>query len=579
MFNQNLIEQIVEANDIVSTIEQYVPLRKSGTNFKACCPFHEEKTPSFTVSERKQIYKCFGCGKGGNVLNFVKDIEKISFYEAIEKLAKNAGITLKQTKDKNSHKNSRIQLIENIYDLAKDYYCSNLERFGEKVITYLKNRNISIETANKFQLGYTLNSTKGLHNYLLKKNINENIMVQSGLIVKSKYGHYDLFRDRLIFPIHSSTGKVVAFGARVLSQDTSGAKYINSPTTPIYTKGNELYGFYQTRSEIGKKNGAIITEGYLDFIRLYESGFINSVASLGTSLTEKQIQLISRYTSNYYLLFDGDKAGRKAALEAAKKIIVYGKTPFIVDLPQDEDADSYIQSQGIDSLAVLIDNAKSLPQYLYDDEILGHSKTEKLEYLINLMNDSADLLTVELFLNDVAGLFNVSPQALIGRIKRKQTTRPEQKGVTNNESEARNQYIEEKVFLCHLINGSVTDTKMYEEITADHFFIEKYKKIFELLTNDGYYIDRRKIMSILSSLENKDDLIANTISSLLFEADHEMSVEEAINDLKLRKLRIEKELNPIKDDEDSLTERLRELEKANEELKRLSSNRLKKILY
>src|SRR5690554_4196191 len=321
--DQRIIDQVIEGNNIVSIVEQYLPLKKSGSNYKACCPFHEEKTPSFVVSEKKQIFKCFGCGKGGNAIHFIMEMEKIPFFEALERLAVRAGVKLQKKGTKTeSRVRSRQELLLKVYDLAKDYYTENLQRFGDNPVRMLEERGISRQTIEQFELGYALNGTTGLLNYLQKCDINRDLLKQSGLFVSTQKGLLDLFRERLIFPIHSAQGNVVAFGARLLFPDQKGGKYINSPTTELYTKGKELYGFYLTRHEIRKLDYALVTEGYTDFLRLYENGFTNSVATLGTAFTNEQIKLLSRYSKNIYLLYDGDLAGRKAAVKAAENILI-----------------------------------------------------------------------------------------------------------------------------------------------------------------------------------------------------------------------------------------------------------------
>ncbi|MBN1948481.1 MAG: DNA primase, partial [Candidatus Cloacimonetes bacterium] len=246
-----IIDNVLERTNIIEVIGSYFPLSKSGANYKALCPFHEEKTPSFLVSERKQIYKCFGCGKSGNAISFVMDYEKVSFWEALKKLAARVGITLEENRT-DKKKQTRQELIYNIYALARDHYRQNLQEHGQFARNYLRQRSISEETSSHFELGFALDSFGALKNYLLKNSINEKIMLKSGLFSQGERGLYDVFRNRLMFPIHSVTGQVVAFGGRNLQDDQKGGKYINSPTTDIYTKGNELYGLHITRFNIQK---------------------------------------------------------------------------------------------------------------------------------------------------------------------------------------------------------------------------------------------------------------------------------------------------------------------------------------
>ena len=234
------IDRILELNNIIDVIGSYFPLKKSGSNYKALCPFHQEKTPSFLVSEKKQIFKCFGCGKSGNVITFVQEYEKLSFMETIKKLAARVGITISESPQAKK-KHSRVELIYKVYELADFYFRKNLEQHGSFARNYLKEREITEKTIEEFGIGYALNSRNGLMNYLRKNQINEKILPRTGLFGQGESGVYDIFRERLMFPIHNTAGRVVAFGGRLLHEDQKGGKYINSPTTEIYTKGEELY--------------------------------------------------------------------------------------------------------------------------------------------------------------------------------------------------------------------------------------------------------------------------------------------------------------------------------------------------
>ncbi|MBW6515865.1 MAG: DNA primase [Candidatus Cloacimonetes bacterium] len=534
MLDQRIIDQIIEGNDIVSVVEQYLPLKRTGTNYKACCPFHDEKTPSFIVSDKKQIFKCFGCGKGGNVIHFVKEIENISFFEALQKLAIKAGIKLQKQDKVETKKQTRQDLLLKVYELAKDHYEDNLHRFGDVVLTNLEERGISKSTINKFEIGYALNSTSGLYNHLVKSNINKQILENSGLFVKTQRGMVDLFRERIIFPIHSANGSVVAFGARVVHADQQGGKYINSPTTELYTKGKELYGFYLTKNEIRKLNYALVTEGYTDFLRLYENGFINSVATLGTAFTEEQVKSLIRYSKNIYLLYDGDLAGKKAALKAAESIILTGAFPKIVTLPDGEDADSFLKKHSREDLKVLIDNADPMIEYLHKNTDLGLEIKEKLETLLEIANQFSDLLNRELFVKEIARVFNLSLPSLTQRIRKSRRSNKKVQS-TNLTRTANFKFMEEKNFLILLINGMIEDIEELSEIDSGYFFNDDYKKVFETLQSFDYIIDNDKVASILVNFEEKDAMLVKIISELSLVDIPPVPYKEVINDLKIRK--------------------------------------------
>lgn len=564
MLDQRIIEQIIEGNNIVSVIEQYLPLKKTGASYKACCPFHDEKTPSFVVSDKKQIFKCFGCGKGGNVIHFVQEIESITFFEALEKLALKAGIKLqKHRKDPAfAKKRSRQDLLLKTYELAKDHYCDNMRRFGDSLIQQLEERGISKETIEKFELGYALNSNSALYNHLTKCEINSGLLANSGLFIKTQKGIVDLFRERLIFPIHSAQGNVMAFGARIVSPGQQGGKYINSPTTDLYTKGRELYGFHLTRHEIRKKEQAIVTEGYTDFLRLYENGFLNSVATLGTAFTEEQVKLLTRYSKNIYILYDGDLAGKKAAVKAAENIIVAGASPKIVSLPDGEDADSFLKNQTKEDLAGLIDTALPLTDYLFQNNDLFSSIKEKLEILLESANQISDLLNRELFLKEIAQTFNLSMPSLTQRMRRRRKTDAgEQKEKKNNLLS--HHFMEEKYLLLFLLNGLIDNVKLLEEIDSAFFFNKNYKKVFEILATFDYIVDDKRLATILSDLEDKDAEQVKIITELSMTEVPPIPFEIVVNDLKIRKFQNELRLldQQISSDHvnDSLLEQKKEL--------------------
>jgi len=533
--DQRIIDQVIEGNNIVSIVEQYLPLKKSGSNYKACCPFHEEKTPSFVVSEKKQIFKCFGCGKGGNAIHFIMEMEKIPFFEALERLAVKAGVKLQKKGTKTeSRVRSRQELLLKVYDLAKDYYTENLQRFGDNPVRMLEERGISRQTIEQFELGYALNGTTGLLNYLQKCDINRDLLKQSGLFVSTQKGLLDLFRERLIFPIHSAQGNVVAFGARLLFPDQKGGKYINSPTTELYTKGKELYGFYLTRHEIRKLDYALVTEGYTDFLRLYENGFTNSVATLGTAFTNEQIKLLSRYSKNIYLLYDGDLAGRKAAVKAAENILIARANPRIVNLPDGEDADSFLKNQQKEGLKKLINNALPLVTYLYKNSDLGMTDKEKLEMLLETANQMEDLLERELFLKDIATQFSISLTSLSQRIRRRRTQRDKIVTATPDKKFLK-RFLEEENFLICLLNGMLEDKSELGDVDSSYFFNEQYQKVFEILQRFDYIVDNERIASILAELEEDDAMQIKIISELSLAEVPPVPFEAVINDLRIRK--------------------------------------------
>lgn len=520
---QNNIDEILERVNIIDVIGSYFPLKRLGSNYKARCPFHDEKTASFVVSEKKQIYKCFGCGKAGNAITFVRDYEKISFYEALKKMAKQAGIVLANTHEAKKAP-SKTDLIYKIYALAGVHFQDNLRKHGQAAANYLEERDISKETIEKFQIGYALNSQSALKNYLTKNHINAQIMEKTGLFTRS---NTDLFRERLMFPIHSSTGKIVAFGGRVLYPDQMGGKYINSPTTDIYTKGNELYGLNFTKYEITRKKYVLICEGYTDFLRLYDCGFTNVVASLGTALTTQQISLLGRYTNDFLMIYDGDKAGRAAALKAAGNVTRQNFNSKIIDLPLGEDPDSFLQNNEPAVLEEMITNSTSLVQFLFEDSTLGFDKKTKIESLIGIAQESDDVLFRELFLKEVGETFGISETSLYSRIKPKQG-----KHIRQQVSVELEKNVEERSLL-ELILSDVSCYKIVaEELDSSYFFSHIYREIYELISVN--FEESLQVSGLLDKV--KDETVRNVLSELLIHDAREAQMEDIIKSIKVRKV-------------------------------------------
>lgn len=363
MYSEELIEEIRSQNDIVDVISGYVPLKRSGSSYKARCPFHTEKTPSFSVSPDKQIYHCFGCGEGGNVISFIMRIENLGFVDALKILADRAGIILP---DKNHFQDKKIYkkklILYEIHTQTARYYFENLKN-NRRVLNYLNSRNITANTIIKFGLGFAPDDWEGLYRYLLSKNFSLDDIADSGLVLSKrneKNRYYDRFRNRLIFPVFNLTNKVVAFGGRVL--DETLPKYLNSPETQIFTKGRHLYGLQNAKNNI--VDGQIImVEGYMDVISLFQYGIKNAVASLGTSLTKEQAKLLNRYADEVVIAFDGDEAGQNATLKALEQLSSVGCKAKVIQLPNNMDPDEYIKEFKMEGFYHQIKKALSAVEY------------------------------------------------------------------------------------------------------------------------------------------------------------------------------------------------------------------------
>ena len=419
---ENKIEEIRATANAVDIISEYVQLRKRGKNYVGLCPFHNEKTPSFTVSDEKQIFHCFGCHTGGNVFKFLMEYKKISFVEAVQEIAEQLGIPLEYQESAGYEEQQTEQ--ETLFDInteAAKYFLNNLlnDEEAEGARKYLQARNLKTQTIRAFGLGYTLRGWENFINFAKGKTIDLDRAVKLGLIGKSDDGRfYDKLPGRLIFPIFSPNGRVVAFAGRILDPEKKGAKYINSPESLIYSKSKILYGLSFAKDEIRRLNKAILVEGYMDLISLYQSGIKNVVAISGTALTDDQVQLLSRYTKDVVLLFDSDTAGIKASMRSIEVLVKQDMAVKIVLLPEGEDPDSYVNKFGKDKFDDLMKIAENFIEYqtrYYDS--LGKlndpaSAAEAIRDLVKSLVLIRDELKRNLLIKNIAKKFNLREKLL-----------------------------------------------------------------------------------------------------------------------------------------------------------------------
>ncbi len=379
MIPQPFIQDLVARVDIVELIQRYVPLKKAGTNYSACCPFHNEKTPSFTVSPSKQFYHCFGCGVHGTAISFLMDYTGVGFVDAIKDLSQQLGLQVPQERPAfdSPARTQQRSLIE-LMTTAARFYRDQLKQ-TPRAIDYLKHRGLSGEVAARFGIGYAPDAWQSLGHAF--SNYDEPALVEAGLVVTNETGRrYDRFRDRIMFPILDQRGNVIAFGGRIL--DKGEPKYLNSPETPLFEKGRELYGLPQARIGIRETDTVVVVEGYMDVVALAQFGVTNAVATLGTSTTPTHVQKLLRQAERLVFCFDGDKAGRKAArraLEAALPHLADNKTLSFLFLPEEHDPDSFVRQRGSEAFQTATQGATPLGRFLLD----------------NLLEDAGDLASAE----------------------------------------------------------------------------------------------------------------------------------------------------------------------------------------
>lgn len=445
--DEQTIERIRQSADIADVIGDYVSLKKKGANLWACCPFHGEKSPSFSVSPAKGIYKCFGCGKAGDSIRFIMDIEGLGYGEALRHLAKKYGIEIQETiltDEQQLAQNERESLLI-VLNYAKNYFQDNLFKHeeGQSIgYPYFKERGFSDKTINTFELGYSLEGWDAFTKEALKNGYSLDILAKAGLTILKENEQtanpnaqksFDRFRNRVTFPIHNVAGKVIAFGARILKADKSQAKYLNSPETEVYHKSNVLYGIFQAKNAIRTKAVCYLVEGYTDVISLHQAGIENVVASSGTSLTTEQIRLIGRFTQNITVLYDGDSAGIKASLRGMDMILEEGLNVKLVVFPEGEDPDSYVQKIGSDAFVKHIEDYASdfitfkAELSLKEAGNDPFKRAELIKDMVGSISKIPDSIKRSVFFQKTANLMQIDEQLLISESNKVSIERAKQK--------------------------------------------------------------------------------------------------------------------------------------------------------
>ena len=390
MIPESYIQELLHRVDVVDLIDGYVPLKKAGANFAACCPFHSEKSPSFTVSPTKQFYHCFGCGAHGSAISFLMEYSGLGFIDAIKELSGRVGLQVPEDEGRRQHEGPKVTALTEVMARAAKYYYEQLKGSG-KAIDYLKGRGVSGEIAQKFGIGYAPDGWQNLGAAFDDYTIAE--LQVAGLVIKNEQGRlYDRFRDRVMFPIMNQKGEVIAFGGRVMGEGEP--KYLNSPETPLFEKGREVFGLPQARAALRAKDAAIVVEGYMDVVALAQHGVGNAVATLGTATTATHVQKLLRQVDRIVYCFDGDNAGRKAAwraLENSLEALPEQKSIGFVFLPDGEDPDSFVRSQGMEAFERMITQATPLSDFLLR-ELATHCDLTSAEGKAKLVAEAKPLL-------------------------------------------------------------------------------------------------------------------------------------------------------------------------------------------
>jgi DNA primase len=422
-------EEILAAARLEEVISDFITLKKRGSNYLAHCPFHTEKTPSFTVSPAKGYYKCYGCGKWGDVVTFLMEHEKFTYPDALRWLARRYNIELEETGNTRDEQDSKLKK-ESLYiitQFAADYFHHNLletEEGKTSGLTYFRERGVSDEMIRRFQLGYALQISNSFTRQALKSGYQLSLLQEAGLTTHKSQSENDFLHHRVIFPIHTLSGKVAAFAGRSLITEAKIPKYINSPETEIYKKSMILYGLFQSRNAIRKEDECYLTEGYLDVITLHQAGIENAVASSGTSLTEEQIKLIKRFTGNITLLYDGDEAGIEAALRGIELMAAHDVNLRVVLIPDGEDPDSFIRKNGTLPFRELLQQSKKHFLRFKAERLLSQAgddplkKASAIREVIKTLALITDTVKLSLFIGECSNLLNVSQAILLAEVNK-----------------------------------------------------------------------------------------------------------------------------------------------------------------
>lgn len=485
---EETIERIKQENDIVDVISETVRLKRSGRNYMGLCPFHGEKSPSFSVSQDKQIYKCFGCGEAGNVLTFVMKQKNLNFIESCKLLAERANIPLNLGNGEESKVVKKKELLYKINVEAARYFFSNLQE-NENAKEYFLNRGIKEITIKRFGLGYAKDGWQNLRMYLKKKGFSDSLMLEAGLVIKSQKGTiYDRFRNRVMFPVFDIKGNVIGFGGRVL--DDSKPKYLNSPETLVFQKGTNLYGLNFAIKNRIEKRYFIIVEGYMDLISLHQYGITNVVASLGTALTVNQARLLKRYADKVIISYDADVAGQTATLRGLEILKEAGFDVRVLKIPQGKDPDEFVRSNGKDAFLKLVDKAENLISYRLEKAKEGinfKDKSSLVEYGNRVADILANLNPVEkdIYVKSISEDIGIKEQSLYDLIAMTRNTKSDD-FMNKKEEYGTKLYVEpgyvkaEKSLIKLMLEDDYYE-EIVSNISSDDFISKPYAKIFNLI--------------------------------------------------------------------------------------------------
>ena len=570
----DVILDIKSKVNIVDVISEYLPVEQKGKNYFAICPFHDDHNPSMSISPEKQIYTCFVCGASGNVFNFVANYEKVSFVSAVKKVAQKAGINLDiNVKDDYKPQDTKYDKYYKMFDITNKYYQNNIKSvYGKKAIEYLHNRKIDDDVINEFEIGLSMNDNN-VSKLLEKKGYDVNELIDIGLCGKKDNFIYDIFRNRIMFPLYNLDGKPVGFSGRIYNGEKD-SKYVNSKESIIFKKGNLLYNYHRALSHAREKHQIIVVEGFMDVIRLYTIGIKNVVATMGTAITKEHVNLLMKLSKNIVLCFDGDKAGEKATISALDALEKIGITPKIIRLEDDLDPDDYIIKKGSDAYLTHLNNPMSSVVFKIN---IDKSKTnfndynEISTYLKNVSKELEkidDKVVYELTVNKLSKETGVSCDTINDMVK--SIPKNEVKVITKRTSLKKDKYQKAEEYLVHYMLRNVDAVLIYQNNVSylnDPMLSKIAMEILEFYEINRYI----NITDFTVFLEDKIDLIEKSLIIDDLSLPDEVNTDILMDYVKtidegILKREIEKTKKQIKEEMDvakkiSLTEKLRNLKK------------------
>lgn len=590
------IDEILQNVNIVDVISKYVRLKKSGANYKGVCPFHSEKTPSFMVSPSKQIYHCFGCHNGGNAAGFLMEFHKITFPEAMKELAAELGISIDLEDVKSYDKSDEYEPLYDLSAKTAQFFMESLDKnpAARIAVEYLQGRRINQASVKSFMIGYSPGNNT-LIDFYRKNNLSIDTAVELGILGKSESGSlFERFAGRLMFPVFSPSGRIIAFGGRILEENKNVGKYVNSPENRIYIKGKNLYGLFHAKDEIRKSDKVIIVEGYLDLITLHQSGIKNSVAVSGTALTEDQVKYLSRFTKNVFLIFDADEAGLKAAMRSIEILLRFDMNVKVVDLGGGEDPDSFINKKGTQSFLEKVESSVNFLEFQsevykrrgeFSDPVKMSEAIVKLAETIAWINDD---IKRDLFIKDLARKFALRESILEDAVQKKMAENQKLEARTLRQPEnpampsqvpavrrdntgrvveriqvAKNDpvLLNEKELIRILLDAN---REMFEfvfhYVRPEDFYNENLRQIAELLYDGHYSGEVPKVDTLMTYMDEAGRILLSELviephkfsrkfDEMLPNDPVKISIKSAIDVVKrFRILRVDQEIKELRDD-------------------------------